>query len=376
MGSQIERILGGTQGSVVTVTPDYAIINDGLSSGAVEMISTVAESDKVLVIYDHDVPTGTPESAATFRKVNAFAKKFGTTFVQAQGTGYSWMLVNKVRPGHIVVSGGTHTAIFGAIGAIGINVSNTELARIVEKGSYSIVVPESVKIRLAGQLPEDVSIMDVALYFLKNTPNIAGKAVEFLPDTSLSVHDKSVLCSMACGTGAFTATFAEEGEAVVTLDMGKVSPMVVEPCSNREEQKNAQISPLSVLKGQIFHAGQIGGYTGGSIEDLRLAAQMVKGKKVALGFRLTVSPATSADYIAALDDGTVETLISYGAQIHAAGDHSINRQGAGVIGSGEKLLTTGLYTFAGCMGCEDSQVFTASVQTITKTSMTAKIVDV
>jgi 3-isopropylmalate/(R)-2-methylmalate dehydratase large subunit len=218
--------------------------------------------------------------------------------------------------------------------------------------------------------------MDAALHFLKNSPNITGKAVEFFSDMPLSIHDKSVLCSMACGTGAFTAIFAEGEEAAVTMDMGKVFPMVVKPCPSREEQKNAQISPLAVLKGQIFHAGQISGYTGGSIEDLRLAAQIAKGKKVALGFRLTVSPATSIDYIAALEDGTIETLIDYGAQIHAIGDHSVNRQGAGVIGSGERLLTTGLYTFAGCMGCEDSQVFTASVQTVMKTSITAKIVDV
>ena len=87
MATFVERLLGGEAGSIVTVEPDYIVINDGVSHAAVEDISTVAVPEKVLVIYDHDVPTGRPEAAETLKKNFAFAKKYNTTYIQAQGVG-------------------------------------------------------------------------------------------------------------------------------------------------------------------------------------------------------------------------------------------------------------------------------------------------
>jgi 3-isopropylmalate/(R)-2-methylmalate dehydratase large subunit len=101
-----------------------------------------------------------------------------------------------------------------------------------------------------------------------------------------------------------------------------------------------------------------------------VAVNIIKGKKLARGFRLTICPATSADYIAACEEGLLELFIDYGAQISAAGDHSVVRQGAGVIGKGETLVTTGLYTYNGCMGVADSKVYTTSVETVACASFT------
>ena len=90
MSTFVERLLGGKAGTVVTVEPDWIVINDGVSHAAVEEISAVAKPEKVMVIYDHDVPTGRPEAAAILRKNLAFAEKYGCPYIQAEGVGYQY----------------------------------------------------------------------------------------------------------------------------------------------------------------------------------------------------------------------------------------------------------------------------------------------
>ena len=200
MSTFVERLLGGKAGTVVTVEPDWIVINDGVSHAAVEEISAVAKPEKVMVIYDHDVPTGRPEAAAILRKNLAFAEKYGCPYIQAEGVGYQYMLNEVVKPGQIIVGGGSHGSIFGSIGALGINVSIPELARAAETDRYSIIVPETVYVNLEGSLKEGVTVMDAALAFLAEDHELNRKAVEaYAP--SFDAHEKAVFCSMACITG-------------------------------------------------------------------------------------------------------------------------------------------------------------------------------
>lgn len=369
MSTFVERLLGGNAGTVVTVEPDYVVINDGVSHSAVDDISTVSAPEKVLVIYDHDVPTGRPEAAAILRKNLHFANKYGCTYIQAQGIGYQYMVNEVVKPGQIVIGGGSHGSIFGAAGALGINVSIPELARIVETGRYSIVVPETVFVNITGNLKEGVSVMDAAYAFLSGNVDLKKKAIEFYCPT-LSQHEKEVLCSMACLTGAYTASICEtESEDARSLDLSLVEPMVMMPCTERKDQEKAEIWKLSQLSGTSIRAGQIGGYTGGTIEELRKAAALIEGKKLAYSFRLSICPATSKDYLEAAEEGILSKFMDFGAQINAAGDHSVVIQGPGAMGPKETLVTTGLYTFAGAMGCDDALVYSASVETVIKAAV-------
>ena len=373
MSTFIETMLGAAAGSVVTVEPDYIVINDGGCHAAVDDIAAVAAPEKVLVIYDHDVPTGRPEAAAVLRKNLAFAEKFGCRYIQAEGIGYQYMVNEVVKAGDIIIVGGLHSSIYGAVGALGINVSIPELARVTETGRYSVVVPETKYATLAGNLPAGVSVMDAALAFLQMAGDLKKTAVEFYCPT-LDQHQKQVLCSMACITGAYTAgiTLEEPAEAL-HLDLSRVTPMVMMPCESAAAQAQAAICEQAGLARMELQAGQIGGYTGGTIEELRKAAAYLEGKELALGFRLTVCPATSRDYIQAMEEGIITRFIDYGAQISAAGDHSIVIQGAGAMGPKERLITTGLYTFAGAMGCEDAEVYTASAESVMAASVSKRI---
>lgn len=373
MSTFIERILGQKAGQIAVIKPDYIVINDGISNAAVDEISTVGNQDKVWVFHDHDVPTGSPEAASILKKNLEFATKNGCRYVQAQGVGYQYMLNEIVKPGEIIIGGGSHGSIFGAKSALGINVSIPELARVVETGRYSVIVPETVSVTVIGELKDDVSMMDAAFDFIAKKADIKGKVIEFYAP-SLSDHQKSVLCSMACMTGGYSAVVVgEQTEKFIIFDLSQAEPMVMMPCESRAKQGTAKICKKSEVEGLALEAGQIGGYTGGTIEDLRKAAELIKDKKIAHGFRLSISPATSKDYIQAIEEGIITQFIDYGAQVQAPGDRSVVIQGAGAMGNNEKLLTTGLYTFAGAMGCDDAQIYSASVDAVIKASYTKQI---
>lgn len=363
----IEKILGAAAGGIATVVPDQILVTNGFSHRVTEYAAQVAEPDKVLVMYDHNVPSGSPEDARIFGEILNFSKQYKTRFMQAKGTALQYLMDEEVKPGQVVITGTRHGSIFGAKGALGIGISNTEMARVLESGRYHVEVPRTVGVQIKGDLPDGCGIIDAALCFLNRWKDIQGKSVEFIGG-GLSEHEKAVLCYMACDTGAYTAFWTEDAKADGILDLSQTVPMLRMPCADTNTQIQAGFEPAAVLKGQAIQAGQIGGCNGGTIEDLRIAAKLAKDRKLKLGFRLTVCPATSADYIMAMDEGIIEFFIGFGAQISAAGDHSVVPQGAGAMGPEEKLLTTGLYTFSGCMGCPEAQVMTASVETIIKAS--------
>lgn len=359
----IETILGAQAGEIVSVSPTRVLITNGQSHGVTQFATKVAAPEKVLVMFDHNVPSGSPEDAKIFGEILKFANDNKAQFKQAKGTALQYMYDELVKAGDIIITGTKHSAIFGAKGALGVHISSTELARVLEHDKYNVAVPQTVGVSVKGELANGASIMDAAMQFVQQNKNLAGKVIEFAGG-KLTQHEKEVLCGMACETGAYTAFTVDEAETEITLDLSAVVPMVTMPCTDLASQEKAIRAPLSALASTSFNAGQIGGFNGGTIEELRKAAKLIEGKKLAYGFRLTVCPATSADYIAAMEEGIITKFIDFNAQISAAGDHSIVPQGAGAMGHGEKLITTGLYTFAGCMGCEDAEVYSASVESV------------
>lgn len=363
-------MLGASAGAIVTVKPDYTVITDGPSNKATELAKSVAAPEKVMVIFDHDVPTGSPDAAFTWKRIHAFAKAYNCNFVQNVGIGYLWMLNKVVKPGQVVIGGGNHASIYGSIGALGINVSATELARVLEGGYYSFIVPETITVELKGELIG--SPMDAAMTVMAKLGDSAkGKVIELTGN--VSDRDKAVICGMVCGTGAFTALWSDSKAADVTVELSEVIPMVKMPCGARKDQAAAAILPKATVAGVKVNAGQIGGITGGTITELRKAAAMMEGKKLAYGFRLSIVPATFDDYLQALNEGLIEKFIDFNAQISAVGDRSVTWQGPGVIDKGEKLITTGLYTFDGCMGVATSMVYSASVEAVMEAATTKVI---
>lgn len=358
----IEKMLGGNAGDAVTVEPDLVLVTNGFSHGAIDYAESIADPNKILVMYDHNVPSGSPEDAKIYGEILRFAQKNGISFKQAKGYSLQYLADEIVKKGQIVVTGTRHASVLGAKGILGIGLSNTELGRILTTGKYSVVVPETLVVNVIGTLPEGVGMTDAALCFLEKHQELHGKVVEFT-GTGVCDHDKAVMCYMAGETGAYAAAWTEAEEPDEVFDLGSVCAMLRMPCETVQDQTRAAFAKADTLEGSI-QAGQIGGCNGGTIEDLRRAAAMIKGKKLRHSFRLTICPVTSSVYLKALEEGLITKFIDFGAQISAAGDHSIVPQGAGAMGPEETLLTTGLYTFGGSMGCKEARIMTASLETI------------
>lgn len=366
--TQIEKISGRKAGESAVLHPSLTLITNGFSHSVTDYVGNVKNPDKTIVVYDHNVPAGLPEESRIFGEILKLSRKYGIEFRQAKGIAEKWLMEEgRIRERDIVLSGTRHSAVFGALGALGTGLSATELARVMESGEYQLIVPETVGVRVIGRLPENSGIIDAALSFLRDAADIKGKAVEFVGG-ELTQHEKEVLCEMATDTGAYTAFAVAKGETERVLDLSLVQPMLRLPCKDLLMQKQAGFSEASSLEGLRIHAGQLGGINGADIEDLRKAADMMEGHRLKRGFRLSICPASSGIYLKAMEEGLITRFLDYNAQIHAAGDHDIVMQGAGAVGHGERLLTTGLYTFRGCMGCMDAEVYTASLESILKAS--------
>lgn len=356
--SAIEKFLSAKEGDVMTVRPKFIVINDGPSAAALDLISSVKDRTQVVVFHDHDVPTGAPEGAALFKKLNEFRKKNDLAFYVAKGIGYSYMLNKMVEKGDIVLGAGSHGAIFSASEALGFDVSPSELARAVEKGEYSFIVPKTYRIKLEGEMNGNVSAMDIGLYLRTLLKGKEAYALEIV--SPLGKEDNAILASVVSEC-VFTVLFSSDGEKVdEVVDISSVGFMVMCPVKERKEQKDAIIIPFENLDVRTFKAGQIGGYTAGTAMELRKVHKMLEGKKLRLGFRLSIVPATADDYLELLEEGIIQDFMDYGAQIQPYSDKSIDSQGAGAMGDKERLLTTGLYTFEGAMGMSSSVVYSAS----------------
>jgi 3-isopropylmalate/(R)-2-methylmalate dehydratase large subunit len=290
------------------------------------------------------------------------------------------MLDSYVKPGQIIASCGAHNSIYGAAGALGLNVEVGTMGTLLMNGEYEVKVPETVAVELKGKLSTGVSPIDLFITFLGNVEakNLEGKSVEFIGEglKCLASHEKTVLCSMATRTGAFTAFVNETPEGTFTetisFDLGSVEPVAALPTESDACKAEFVYKTIKELNSVELDAGFIGGYTGGYIEDLRLAAQAIKGKRIALGFRLNISPVSSKVYLQAMEEGLLEIFIDFGAQILAPSDRNVILQGAGVIGSGEKMITTGSYNYAGCLGTKDSEIYIASTASVVAAALSKK----
>lgn len=380
----IEQILNGVAGEMVTVKPTYVVVNDGEGHKAVDLVERgIVNRDNIIIFFDHDVPTGTSEAAAVVGKLERFSQEYGICYIQAKGTGYQVMLDEFVKPGDIVISAGRHNSIYGAGGALGLNVNVEQLAHVMMKGSFQMQIPQTVKITVKGCLQGKASAMDAFITFLGDTvmENFSGRALEFTGEgmDSMTKPQRETFLSMVAQTGAVTAFYQKDAEGQyakeMEFDFGAVVPVAALPSTLYTYKPTYDYKPISQLTGIELNQGYIGGYTGGRIEDLRLAAGMFKGKHIAWGFRLCISPVTSAVYLQAMDEGLLEIFIDFGAQIIAPGEHGINRQGAGVIGHGEKEITTGSYNYPGCLGCEDSEIYIASVASVAAAALTGIITE-
>lgn len=392
---------------IVVVKPDHMLTHDN-SSAIIEKVSAdldafgLARPELSIIVLDHVVPAANEKTATGHKKVREFVKRFDLPNFFDLGTGICHQVVVEkgfARPGGLLVGSDSHTCSYGAVGAFATGIDRTEAASLLLTGETWLKVPETIRITLHGELPKRVSPKDLVLTIIGDIGADGANyaAVEFHGDVEeLSVEDRFVVANMGVEMGAKIAVFPpdkvvrryleeigvtfNEAEAVwadpdakyareLTYDLAKIEPVVALP------HTVDNVKPVRGVEAIEFQQFLIGTCTNGRLSDIKAAAKILKGRKVAPGARLLVLPASKAVFEAALEKGYVATLSEAGAVFLPTGCGPCLGAHQGVLAPGEKCLSTANRNFKGRMGCKEAEIYLASPETVAASAITGRLTD-
>lgn len=391
-------------GDLIITKADRVMVHDIFAPFVIEKFremgfDKVWNPDKIVFIYDHLVPTSFIEDSRHHKIGDAFAAEQGINAVhRADGVCHQLMPeLGYVVPGQVSFGTDSHTTTYGAVGAFATGIGYTEMAAIFGTGQLWIKVPPTIKFNINGELPAGVSAKDIILRILGDigADGATYKAMEFGGSTveALSVASRMTLCNMAVEAGAKVGviapdekTFAFSGvdgkdyqdlysdvdacyEKVFEYDAAQFQPVVACP-SNVDNIKD-----VSAMLGTVIDQGFIGSCTNGRLEDLAIAASILKGRKIAPYTKLIVTPASRSIYAEAAKQGIIGILIEAGAIVTAPGCGLCCGRSGGIVSDGERVIATNNRNFLGRMGGPKSEIFLASPATVAAAVLEGKIVD-
>ena len=320
-------------GDIHTVTLDRLMSNDGTTHLTVDMYRNklknphIADAKKVVFIVDHNVPSDCPKTAASQKKMRDFAKENNIDFWEGKGVCHQVMMENYVCSGELIFGADSHTCSYGALGAFGTGVGCTDFLYGMVTGKSWVLVPETVKFNLVGKLPEGVYARDLIL-------TIIGE-------------------------------IGANGE--YTFDLYKVRPVAAKP------DFVDNVVPAEEVRGIKIDEAFLGSCNNGRIEDLRVGASIIKGKKVAEKVRFLVVPASQTVYRQALKEGLIDIFMEAGAIVMNPNCSVCWGSCQGVIGENEVLISTGTRNFKGRAGHPSSKVYLGSAATVTASAIAGEI---
>lgn len=397
-------------GAIVTCAVDLAMMHDSGGPRRVKPMlerlgATVWDPDKVVVVSDHYVPAVDPESAAILDLTRKWAKAAGIgRFYDMQGICHVVLPERGLlRPGMFVVGGDSHSPTGGAFGAFMTGIGATEMLGVLVQGTIWIKVPPTILVEWTGRLGPGVGAKDVMLFLCRhlgmNAANyrvvqFTGAAVAALP-----MAERMTLCNMTAELGAKTGLIAPDAvtaafltaidadagagvdvaawqgdadakyEAHHVWDAATLPPQVAAPHSP------ANSAAVGEHAGVAVHQAYIGACTGAKLDDLKMAAAVLKGRRVAPDVRLLIAPASTRITRQAAADGTLAILTEAGAILLPSGCGACAGYGAGVLADGEVCIASTARNFKGRMGSPSSSVYLGSPYTVAAAAVTGSIVD-
>ncbi len=389
-------------GEIHTVELDRLLSNDGTTHLTIDMYNTqlkhpaIKDVEKLVWVIDHNVPCDSVKTAASHKKMRDFAKEHGITFYEGEGVCHQIMMENHVRPGELIFGADSHTCAYGALGAFGTGVGCTDYLYAMVTGTSWLLVPETLRFNLHGQLPEGVFARDLILTIIgrigANGANY--KAMEFAGEGlhTLSMSDRIAICNLCVEAGAKTALMEvddiamdylnahgrqpkalfssdEDAEfaAVYDIDLSEIVPIVAKP------HFVDNVVPATECLGTKINEAFLGSCNNGRLEDLRAGAAILKGRKVHPLVRFLVVPASRQIYLDALEEGLLDIFMEAGAIVMNPNCSVCWGSCQGVIGENEVLISTGTRNFKGRAGHRNSFVYLASAATVTASAIAGEI---
>jgi len=406
-----EKVLGlkaGAEvraGEVVTVSPDYILSHDNSAAIIKEFnklgVDKVRCPKKLVIILDHVVPASSEKYAANHKAIREFVsrQKIPNFFDIHQGICHQVFSENGFAlPGKLILGADSHTTSYGALGAFSAGIGRSEVASLWATDEIWLRVPETIKIEIKGRLPSGVYAKDIILRVIgaEGADRANYKTVEFSGETvrRLSVASRLVLANMAAEMGAKNAFIGPdesvipwikerardefevigsdpdaEYEAVLDHDVSSLQPQIA--CPHTVDN----VMPVSELEGLKFHQAVIGTCTNGRLEDLEVAAVILRGKTVHPRVRALVIPASRQVYLEALNKGLINVFAEAGCLVLNPGCGPCLGAHQGILAPGEVALSTANRNFRGRMGSRDAEIYLASPATVAASLLEGKIAD-
>ncbi len=401
--------LGGQQvavGDVVMLPCDVVLGNDASANGAIAVlrdmqVDRVFDPAKIVTVADHFAPAKDVASAIVLQTLERWSRDQGVTFY-AQGRGgiEHTVLIEEgwVVPGSVIAGGDSHTCTYGALGALGTGVGLTDLACCMAIGAFWQVVPDTIRIVFTGAKAPFVTGKDLILAVLGRigVSGATGSVLEFTGPgaEALTIDERMAVSNMAVEAGAETGFFPAD-EVTRSYLAGRTS----RPWSPVRSDADAAVArevvidldglgpliALPHLPGNVAEVGAAGGikvdqvYIGncanGTMTDLRQAAHMLRGRKVADGTRLIIVPASRRVYKQALGEGLLDIFVDAGAVVSTPTCGACFGGHTGVMAPGERVVATTNRNFRGRMGSPEAEVFLASAYTAAASAVAGRIVD-
>ena len=388
-------------GDIHTVELDRLMSNDGTTHLTIDMYNKlknphIADVNKLVWIVDHNVPCDSVKTAASHKKMRDFAKEHGIKFYEGAGVCHQVMMENHVTSGELIFGADSHTCAYGAVGAFGTGVGCTDYLYAMVTGKSWLLVPETLRFNLKGKLKDGVYARDLILTIIgKIGANGANyMAMEFGGEglKTLNMSDRISICNLCVEAGAKTALmevdditidylkehgrkpkhrFSSDADAkfakVYDINLDEIEPIVEKP------HFVDSVVPAKECLGTHIDEAFLGSCNNGRIEDLRVGAELIKGKKVAPLVRFLVVPASAAVYEQALKEGIIDTFMESGAIVMNPNCSVCWGSCQGVIGENEVLISTGTRNFKGRAGHKDSFISLASAATVTASAIKGEI---
>jgi 3-isopropylmalate/(R)-2-methylmalate dehydratase large subunit len=379
-------------GELINVRVDLALGNDITAPVAIREferigVATVWDRDRVALVPDHFVPNKDIKSAEQAKMLKEFARKHQlTNYFEVGRMGIEHCLLPEqglVGPGDLVIGADSHTCTYGGLGAFSTGVGSTDLAAAMALGETWLKVPESIKFIYKGDLKPWVSGKDLILHTIGDigVDGALYQAMEFTGPVieALDMDGRLTMCNMAVEAGAKNGIIAPdeitrryvEGRAkreyvfynsdsdaayaaVYEYDVSQIEPQIAFP------HLPSNTRPVSQSTGVSLDQVVIGSCTNGRMEDLRVAAGLLKGRKVSDQVRLIVIPGTQEIYLQAMREGLIEIFINAGGAFSTPTCGPCLGGHMGILAPGEKCLATTNRNFVGRMGHPESEVYLAS----------------
>lgn len=348
--------------------PDQFVLTDGDSPSVPQLTGDAAPKypSKVKVFIDHETPCGSEKHAAVQKALIDFAVKNECALSNGRGISYQVMLDKFVKPGDIIAHCGDFGGIYGAAGALAVRLSPQEMSGALRGGEVNFSVSGTHKLCLRGELGAGVSGKDAVLAWLSGAAGKHEGKLLLVNAGSLAGSDKLAFFQMLTKSGAKAVLSTDEGDAGETFDLASVRPAAADAVTFAPAESGTPVTA-------VF----IGGCSQGRIEDIRRAADVMRGRRVNRYTRVTIAFATTECYIQACDEGLIDVFLDAGAVVMNQGCSACYAHSQGLADGKDVVLSAGSRVCPNCNpkagGSELVQTYLCSAATAARSALTGKI---